>query len=134
VIFFYILIYDMNRSQKLLVAYADTVLTREVKVSSRAAYGRRLALLYKLGDWCKGKVTVEGCEAWVEWLQKNYTGATVKQTLALARGFWVYCLELGCVKGKNPFLTVSVQNTNNLPPPPTPAHYVNTKVVLNVIV
>jgi hypothetical protein len=107
----------MNRSQKLLVAYADTVLTREVKVSSRAAYGRRLALLYKLGDWCKGKVTVEGCESWVEWLQKNYPGATVKQTLALARGFWVYCLESGCVKGKNPFYMVDNQLAISDPPP-----------------
>jgi hypothetical protein len=99
----------MNRSQKLLTAYADTVLTREVKVSSRAAYGRRLALLYKLGDWCKGKVTTEGCEAWVAWLHRYYTGATVRQTLALARGFWVYCLELGVVKGKNPFYAVDNQ-------------------------
>jgi integrase len=107
----------MTRSQKLLTAYADTVLTREVKVSSRAAYGRRLALLYKLGDWCKGMVTVEGSESWVAWLRANYTGATVKQTLALARGFWTYCLELGVVKGKDPFYPVDNQLAMSSPPP-----------------
>jgi hypothetical protein len=77
----------MTRSQKLLSAYAGTALTREVKVGSRAAYGRRLALLYRLGDWCQGKVT------------------TVRWSLALA---------LSTVKEKNSFLAVFADDFDNL--------------------
>jgi hypothetical protein len=75
----------MNRRQKLLTAYADTVLTREVKVSSRAAY--------KLGGWCKGQVTPKGCEAWVEWLQTTYTGAVKEKDLFLTIFVEYNCLN-----------------------------------------
>jgi site-specific recombinase XerD len=120
----------MNRTQALLEAYASTVLTREVKASSKAAYRRRLALLARLATFgARGAgsraPTVETCGAWVAWLSEHYAPETVKQTLTLAKGFWQYCLELGVVKGKNPFLTGFVKNINNLPPPP-PAQIMST--------
>jgi site-specific recombinase XerD len=104
----------MNRTQALLEAYASTVLTREVKASSKAAYRRRLALLARLATFGARSTrvpTVEACEAWVAWLSEHYAPETVKQTLALAKGFWQYCLELGVVKGKNPFILNSTERT-----------------------
>jgi hypothetical protein len=39
----------MRSTQQLLDTYTDTVLTREVKPNSRAAYHRRLTLALELG-------------------------------------------------------------------------------------
>jgi hypothetical protein len=100
-----------RRLQTYLESYAKSVLAREVKVSSRAAYHRRLATLAPLGQGRDPQV-------WQRDLLRDFASNTAKQTLILARGFWQYCLELGVVKGKNPFLTCNAKNIDNLPNPP----------------